>query len=435
MKAKTTGFYALKGESIREFNSDSKLEILPGGADLGQPLKGIKVLDLTRFIAGSLCCMLLGDLGARVIKIEPPLGDDARYVGANPGEESPLYGALNRNKEGIVLDLTKEKGQEVFFRLVRDADVLVENYRPGITEDLGINYEKVKEVNPSIIYGSITAFGDQGPYRLRPGLDMIFQAMSGIMGISGEPTGRPMRPGFPAVDAAGGIIMSWGITAALYEREKTGKGRKVDFVMLEGGIFIQATVISLYFATGKNPPRMGNASPFGLAQDFQTKEGAYIAISVPSQKFWRKLCTTLGLPHLVNDPRFTTNAKRVENQPELARICQEVFFQKTAPEWLEILQKDGIPCGPVNTYEDVLKDPQVQYNQIVYPLAHPLLGKIKTLRSPIKFDGEPLLGEGKHPPLLGEHTAAILRELGYSPAEIELLEETEVTKPKFSPED
>lgn len=397
------------------------------------PLAGIKVIDLSRFVAGPFCSLLLADMGAEVIKVEPPEGDDARYLGsAFLGGESALFLSLNRNKKSLVLDLNKGEGRKVLLHLVKDADVFLENYRPGITTELGIDYENLQKVNPRLIYCSLVAFGEEGPYQKRPGLDMIFQAMGGIMGISGEPEGRPMRPGFPAVDSSSGIMGAYGILLGLYQREKTGQGTKITLALLDNAIAIQTTILSLYFATGKNPPRLGNASPFTLAQDFQTRDG-YITISLPNKKFWRKFCEIVNLPELAFDPRFDTNQKRVEHREELDKLCQGIFLEKTTAAWLEILMKAGVPCSPVNTYEDVFRDPQVQFNQVVATLKHPTAGEIKVARSPLKIEGQLMLGEKKPPPLLGQHSQEILEELGYSEAEIKTLTEKGVITPRYSP--
>ena len=393
------------------------------------PLAGIKIIDLTRFIAGPFCTMLLADMGADVIKIEPPGGDDSRDAGADfLGGESALYISVNRNKRGLCMDIRKERGLRIFLELIKDADVLIENYRPGMTEKLKIEYNRLREINPRLTYCSLSAFGAEGPYRTRPGLDIVFQAMSGIMGISGEPNGRPMRPGFPVVDFSCGVMAAYGILLGLFQREKTGKGMKIDLSLLDHAILIQASIIGLYFARGKNPPRFGNASHYTLAQDFKTKDDKYICVSIANEKFWRKFCEVINIQELLTDPRFNPIKTRVENLSILTTILQEKFSEKNSHEWAHHLIKEGIPCSLVNTYEDVFCDPQVQYNKIILEIDHPTAGKVKVLRSPLKLNGNLMLGKKEHPPLLGEHNREILHELGYNDDKIRIFEREGIMK-------
>lgn len=390
---------------------------------LDKPLENIKVLDLTRFIAGPFCSMLLGDMGADVIKIEPPTGDDARNVGRDLiGGESSIFLQLNRNKRSLCLDISRDKGLRVFFELVKDADVIIENYRPGTTQNLGIDYNRVKAVNPGIVYCSLSAFGHTGPYSKRPGLDMVVQAMSGIMAISGEPDGKPMRPGFPAVDSSSGIMAAYGVVLGLFSRQRTGKGMQVNLSLLDHAIAIQCTIVSLFFARNCNPPRLGNASPFTLAQDFETKDGRYITLSIGNERFWQRFREALQSRELFDDPRFETMEHLLDHMDDLVKICRKRFLEKDGKDWEKRLIRGGIPCSLVNTYEEVFANEQVKHNQVVFEVAHPTAKKLKQVRSPLLLNDEIMTGRGVPPPLLGEHSREILRESGCDENEIENLE-------------
>ena len=317
-------------------------------------LNGIKVIDLSRFLAGPYCTVLLADMGAEVIKVEGAGGDETRTIGAAmSGDDQALFSSLNRNKKSICLDVMVPQGLELLYELVRKADVFIENYVPGTTRDLKIDYECLKKINPELVYCSISAFGNSGPYMNRPGLDIVIQAMSGIMGISGDPEGGPMRPGFPVVDMSTGAMAAYGILLGLFRKERTGKGMKVDLSLLDQALAIQSPITSMFFSSGKNPPRLGNASPFTLATDFKTKDGRYVAVSIGHNGFWKRFKKILNSETLDSDPRFTTLADAFGNMKDLVPICQEKFLEKDGSIWEEMLINGGIPCSLIKQYDEI----------------------------------------------------------------------------------
>ncbi len=386
-------------------------------------LEGIKVLDLSRALAGPYCTMLLGDMGADVIKIERPgKGDDSRAWGPPFIEgESAYFLSINRNKKSITLNLKSEKGKEILFKLIKISDVLIETNRPGVMEKLGLSFEEVKKVNPKIVYCSISGFGQTGPYKLRPGFDQVIQGMGGLMSITGEENRPPIKVGVAITDVGAGMYAAIGILAALLRRDKTGKGEYIDVSMLDGTISWLTYQSGRYFASGEVPKPMGSGHPLIVPyQAFKTKD-VYINIAVGNDSLWRKFCETIGL-NIADDPKFSTNAKRVENKEELIKILNEILSKKTGKEWLEILNKAGIPCGPIYKLNDIFSDPHVLSRGMVSEIEHPKAGKIKLTGVPIKFKNSP----GKirlHPPLLGENNFEILEEIGYKKEEIEKFRE------------
>ena len=386
-------------------------------------LEGIKVLDMSRALAGPYCTMLLGDMGADVIKIERPgKGDDSRAWGPPFIEgESAYFLSINRNKKSITLNLKSEKGKEILFKLIKISDVLIETNRPGVMEKLGLSFEEVKKVNPKIVYCSISGFGQTGPYKLRPGFDQVIQGMGGLMSITGEENRPPIKVGVAITDVGAGMYAAIGILAALLRRDKTGKGEYIDVSMLDGTISWLTYQSGRYFASGEVPKPMGSGHPLIVPyQAFKTKD-VYINIAVGNDSLWRKFCETIGL-NIADDPKFSTNAKRVENKEELIKILNEILSKKTGKEWLEILNKAGIPCGPIYKLNDIFSDPHVLSRGMVSEIEHPKAGKIKLTGVPIKFKNSP----GKirlHPPLLGENNFEILEEIGYKKEEIEKFRE------------
>jgi len=385
-------------------------------------LKGIRVLDISTLLAGPYCAMILGEMGAEVIKVEHPLGGDPGRVMGPPylKGQSALALSVNRNKKSLTLDLGKERGKQIFFRLLQDAQVVVENFRPDIVEAMGLDYPTLSRSRPDIVYCSITGFGEEGPYRVKAGTDTIFQGMGGVMTVSGEPGDPPLRLGVPIADICTGIYAALGVMLALYQRAKTGEGQKVEVNLLDSLIALQTPRVMEYFLTGENPPLTGRSSPFGAPiQFFETKEG-YINLSIFLDKFWHKLCKATGIEHLAQDPRFATNADRMKNRKELEKILGEVFLQKTSQEWQRILDAHDVPNGPINTYKDMFKDPQVQHNQIAVELDHEVLGKMRYVGLPFHLKGTP--GRPRcAPPMVGEHTVEILTGLGLEEREIEEL--------------
>jgi len=386
-------------------------------------LEGIKILDLSRALAGPYCTMLLGDMGADVIKIERPgKGDDSRAWGPPFIEgESAYFLSVNRNKKSITLNLKSKKGKEILFKLIKISDVLIETNRPGVMEKLGLSFEEVKEVNPKIVYCSISGFGQTGPYKLRPGFDQVIQGMGGLMSITGEENRPPIKVGVAITDVGAGMYAAIGILAALLRRNKTGEGEYIDVSMLDGTISWLTYQSGRYFASGEVPKPMGSGHPLIVPyQAFKTKD-IYINIAVGNDSLWRKFCETMGLD-IADDPKFSTNAKRVENKEELIKILNEILSKKTGKELLEILNKAGIPCGPIYKLNDMFSDPHVILRGMVSEIEHPKAGKIKVTGVPIKFKNSP----GKirlPPPLLGENNFEILEEIGYKREEIEKFKE------------
>jgi crotonobetainyl-CoA:carnitine CoA-transferase CaiB-like acyl-CoA transferase len=365
--------------------------------------------------------MILGDLGADVIKVEQPQGgDNARGFPPFVNGQSAPFMTFNRNKRSLTLDLKQLAGLEVCRRLAARADVFLENMKPGTAERLGLGYRELAASNPRLVYCSISGFGQTGPYRDRGGFDLIAQGMSGLMSVTGEEEGQPLRVPIPISDLCAGMFGVIGILAALAVRERTGHGQWVDTSLLETPIALSVYEAAQYFATGEVPQRLGQghrtSAPY---QPFRTKDG-WITIGGAAQNFWPRLCRILGLEHLVADPRFATNADRVEHRKELAELLQERFERETSAYWLERLEAEGVPAGPVYTYDQVFADPQVRHREMAVEVDHPVAGRARVLGIPIKLSGTP--GAIRRPaPLLGEHTTEILAELGYTPQDLERL--------------
>jgi formyl-CoA transferase len=385
-------------------------------------LEGVRVIDLSQVMAGPLCTMLLGDLGADVIKIERPGGDISRSMGDErlqlQGSDNAPFLALNRNKRSIVLDLTFAADRSVFAALVRTSDVVVENFRPGVARKLGADYEAVSGINPRIVYASISGFGQTGPYADRPGLDLIAQGMSGVMSVTGERDGRPVKCGVPIADLAAGLYAANAILAALLVRERSGAGQYIETSLFEAALALSVWEATEFFATGDIPRPCGSAHRLNAPyQAFRTKDG-YITLAAITSQQWERLCAVIGGEDLVADARFATNRARMANLPALVEAIEAALAARTTGEWVERMLAAGVPAGPIHDYGQVFGDPHTISRRMVEELEHPIEGRIRTLGFPIRMSGTPPRVR-RPPPLLGEHTAELLRELGFEAGAID----------------
>lgn len=390
-------------------------------------LEGIRVLDLTRVLAGPVATMILGDMGADVIKVEDPRGGDLyRSTGyLRLGGESVNFLTANRNKRSVTLDLRTDEGREALLRLAESSDVLVENYRPGTTERLGLGPDELQRRNPRLIHCSITGFGHEGPYRDLPAVDPIIQALSGLMALTGEPGGQPVRLGTAVGDLYGAHTAVEGILLALLTRTRTGMGQRVDVSLLQASVFGLMPREGEYFATGISPELMGSGHPqFVPFQAFETADG-WMYLAVFHDEMFRTLCEELARPDLATDERFATSPARVEHRTELVDLLADVLRRRPVHDWVDQLGHAGVPCAPINQIGDVFEDPQVLHDRSVVTVEHPTAGAIRTLRNPIGLSDTPAQVR-RPPPLLGQHNDEVLLEMGYSRATIRRLARTGV---------
>ena len=384
------------------------------------PLGNIKVLDLTRFVAGPFCTQLLADMGAEVIKIETPgRGDETRYQGTIVNGESWYFIGMNRNKKSLTLNLKSKEGKEIFLQLVKRADVVVENFRPGVMRDLGFDYEALQKVNPGIVYCGISGFGKDGPYHLRPAFDFIAQGISGFMSMNGFPDREPVRAGIPISDSVAGIYGAYGTLVALLARQQTGKGQEVQTSLVDAMVSVMSFQADRYFGKGEIPRRQGNDHPVGSPYGTFQAEDGFINIAPATDGLWEKLAHSLGLRELIEDPRFRTNPLRRQNRRELDEIINGVTSKRTMAEWIEHLNRDGVPCGPIYDLGQTLEDPQIRHQQMVVEFEQPS-GKVKALGFPVKMSDTPATIH-RGAPQLGEHNEEILAEIGYSSDMIQAL--------------
>jgi crotonobetainyl-CoA:carnitine CoA-transferase CaiB-like acyl-CoA transferase len=377
-------------------------------------LEGMRVLEITQVMSGPFCGLLLADMGADVIKVEKPQGDDSRRMvpPAINGESAPFM-AINRNKRGIAIDLKTEEGKNIFRRLAARVDVLIENFRPGTMDGLGLGYAALSAANPALIYCSISGFGQTGPYSDRGGFDLVAQAMSGMIGITGNSGEPPVKVGVPIADLNAGIYACYAILAAYIHRLKTGQGQRVDTSLLEASLAYTFWESAIFFATGQNPPPMGSAHRLSAPyQVFKAADG-HFALGAANQANWRKLCDAINRRDLLENPRFATNSDRTINQYELAQILETVFEGKSVDEWMILLGEAGVPVGPVYNLSQVYSDPQVIARQMAVEVDHPTAGKTRAIGVPVKLSATP--GQIRRPaPTLGQHTDEILSEIGLS---------------------
>jgi len=386
------------------------------------PLAGVRVLELAQIMAGPTSGMLLADLGADVIKVEKlPGGDDTRRMNRpSVNGESAAFMAMNRNKRGIALNLKLSAAQDALKRMAAQADVLTENYRKGTMEKLGIGYETLKAVNPALIYCSISGYGRTGPYADKGGFDLIAQGMSGLMAITGEPGGEPVKAGSPITDISSGLLATLGIVSAYVHRLKTGQGQFVDTSLFEAGIQQTYWQAAIYFATGESPGPSGSAHILSAPyQAFHARDG-WLTIGGANQSNWQRLARVLGAPQWLEDSRFLTNADRMKHLDALVALMNERLAAKTVREWIELLEREGVPCGPINSIAQMLADPQTLAREMVVELEHPKAGRTRALGLPIKLSATP--GRVTRPaPTLGQHTREVLAEFGFGESEVEAL--------------
>ena len=386
------------------------------------PLEGIKVLDVSQIMAGPYCTMVLGDMGAEVVKVEKANGgDDSRQMGPYVNDESTCFAQINRNKKSISLNLKNESGREIFYRLAREADVVVENYRPGVTRSLGIDYESLKKLNPGLIYCSISGYGQTGPYHRKGGFDLVAQGLSGLMSMTGEPGRRPLKTGVAVYDIGAGITAIYSILAAYIHRQKTGEGQHLDVSIAECGLPWFTWEAAAYFAEGRVPSATGWRHRVSAPYQAMRVRDGYMVLGCANQRTWERFCSeVIERPDLLEDPRFLTNLDRGTNVEALEEVLEGILADHDRAFWLQRCDQAGVPAGPINDFDQAMHDEHYLARGMVQEMDHPVMGRMKTIGFPTKFSATPL--EIRMPaPLLAQHTDEVLQDLGMSAAEIDEL--------------
>jgi len=373
-------------------------------------LAGVRVLDVTQVMAGPFCAMQLCDMGADVIKVEPPGGDSSRRMAGAIGDDSPSYNAVNRGKRGIVLDLKTPSGQNVFRRLARRSDIVIENYRPGVMQRFGLGYDALSAAHPGLIYASISGYGQTGPDAGKGGFDLVAQGVSGLMSITGEPDRPPAKVGVPLTDLGAGLFALAAILAALYHRARTGLGQHIDTSLVEAGIALSVWEATEYFSGRGVPQPMGSAHRMSAPYQAIRCADGYITLAAANQRLFERLSEALGHPEWAGQPEYADDSARVRHRAALVQSIEAITVTHPRRHWIDLFEARDIPCGPINNYDEVFRNPQVLARQMVIDTVHPTLGGIRTLGSPMKMSRTPPV-TGRRAPLLGEHTAEVLREL------------------------
>ncbi len=381
-------------------------------------LKGVRVLDLSHTLAGPMATMILADLGAEVVKVESPVGDETRSWAPFVDGESAYFLSINRGKKSIVVNLKDPRGREIIYRLVEKCDVIIENYRPGVREKLGVDYDTLLKYNPGIIYCSIKGFRTGSLYEKKPAYDIILQALSGLMASTGEEGRPPVRVAFALFDVFTAMMSVVAILSTLYSGRRP---QYIELPMYDISVYSMCYIPVMYLLTGRKPRRMGSGHPSIVPyQAFRDSNGKYFIVAAANDRLWERLCRALGREDLLNDPRFKTNADRVRNRNELIPLLEEIFSSQPREYWIKLLEEHGVPVAPVYEVDEVFNDPYIRETGIVVEMKHSSLGSVKQLIQPILFNGERLLSK-QPPPLKGEHTIEVLKEIGYSMEEIKAL--------------
>jgi crotonobetainyl-CoA:carnitine CoA-transferase CaiB-like acyl-CoA transferase len=383
-------------------------------------LDGIRVLDVTQVMAGPFCAMQLCDMGADVIKVEPPDGDPTRHMGARVGTDSAGFAALNRGKRSIVLDLKSAAGRDAFVRLAARADILIENFRPGVMQQLGLDYATLSAAHPQLIYASISGYGQTGPDAAKGGFDLVAQGISGLMSVTGNPGGPPVKTGVPLTDLGAGLFALAGILAALHHRARTGHGQFVDTSLLEAGLALSVWEAAEFFAEGTVPQPLGSAHRFLAPYQAVRCADGFITIGAGTDRLFAELADLLGHPEWTTTPAFGDASSRVRHRVELMERVEAITSTGSKADWLARLAARGIPCGPINTYADAFADPQVAARDMVVEIDRPDVGRTRTLGSPINMSATPPV-VGRVVPRLGEHTREVLEQAGFTEEQIRQL--------------